>query len=74
MSDKSMTQVSLERGTERTVSFIETWAAKKGNRVELIGMGEELWDVVAVGATTDKDMSRMYKEFQGSTRGGGIDQ
>lgn len=70
---KEMTQVSLERGTERTVTFIETWAAKVGNKVELIDSGEGMWDVVAVGGTTDKDLSRMYKDFQASTRGGGID-
>lgn len=67
------TQCTFKRGSEITVAFIETWAAKVGNKVELLDSGEGLWDIVSVGTETNKDLSRQYKQFQGSTRGGSID-
>lgn len=74
MTDKSMTQVSLKRGTSHMVTFIESWAAKVGNQVEILDTGKEMWDIIGVGSTTNVDRSRDFKQFQGSTRGGGIDQ
>ena len=69
-----MTQCRFRKGDAITVGYIPSWAAKVGNHVQLLTVDEEFWQVVNVGHKTDKDMSRLYKDFQASLRSGGIDQ
>jgi hypothetical protein len=62
-----------------TVAYIQSWAAVVGNRVQLLSLDGEFWEVTevskeAVSHDFIRENERNYKEFQGSTRGGGIDQ
>lgn len=72
-----MTQCVLTKNNSQTVAFIPTHAAVPGKRVELLSADGEFWTVQSAGVTLDYDkvnqMSRGYKQFQGSTKGGGID-
>ena len=76
------TQCQFALGNKRTFCWIETWAAKVGNRVQLLDMegcdGAEFWKVIERYSTLPKDYvlehARDYKERQGSLRGGGIDE
>jgi hypothetical protein len=74
---ENYTQCRFEKDSEVTVGFIPSHAAKVGNKVQLIDISEELWDVVSTGKEMPKaqvrEYERNYKLFQISTRGGGID-
>ena len=63
---------------EETISYIPSWAAVKGNRVQLKSLDDEFWEVTECGNEIDKDtmdaLSRGYKDFQESLKGGGIDE
>lgn len=71
------TQCTFRKGNAETRAWIPSTAAKVGNRVQLVSLDNELWDVISTGETVSKEFikenERNYKEFQGSTNGGGID-
>ncbi len=77
MKDDNYAQCELSRGTFKTTGFIPEWAAKIGNMVELPDFDGDFWRVDSVGVVLPKGQLRIqeraFKEFQGSTRGGGID-
>jgi len=61
-------QCQFERGNERTIGFIPSWAAKVGNEIELKDFGNGgYWKVVSVGTELNKSevaiQSRVYKNF-----------
>ena len=71
--------VEMQKGDTFTKGYVEERAAKLGAQVELVADDNELWTVTRVSERpTPKELvrqhERAYKEFQGSTRGGGIDQ
>lgn len=51
-------------GYSQTTAWIESWAAKVGNKVELLTLDGEFWDIISVGATSEQDMSRRHKTFK----------
>jgi hypothetical protein len=70
---------TLKKGTTTTMGYIEERGAKLGTSVELIEDNSELWEVVCVSEQPVskeyvRSLERKYKQFQGSTRGGGIDE
>jgi len=68
----------LEQGNVITTGWIPTWAAKKGNRVQLVEYGEDFWIVrdvyLTVSGAEVRENERHYKLMQGSLKGGGIDE
>lgn len=72
------TQCDFVQGTRQTSGWIPSWAAKKGNEVQLLDIDAGFWTVVATYITRPQDevleRERDYKERQGSLRGGGIDE
>lgn len=63
---------------EETIAYIPSWAARKGNSVQLKSLDNEFWEVTECGNEIDKEtmeaLSRGYKDFQESLKGGGIDE
>lgn len=64
---------------QRTVAWIEAWAAKEGNMVQLTDLDNEFWKVVAVAEIPVSEevmrtKERGFKQFQRSLAGGGIDE
>lgn len=61
-----------------TIAYIPSWAAVVGNRVQLKTLDGAFWEVLEAGNEIDKDtmdaLSRGYKDFQDSLKGGGIDE
>lgn len=53
----------VENGLRYTVAWIDTKAAKVGNKVELIDLDGEFWDVISTGAQTDKDPTEKYRTW-----------
>lgn len=79
MSAEKYKQCNLRKGTSCMVSWIPVRAAKVGNIVDVFDAGKRAkWFVEAVGnvamskEAVDKQ-ERVFKQFQGSTKGGGID-
>lgn len=70
-------QCRFKKDKYETIAYIPSWAAVVGNKVQLLTLDGEFWEVVEAGnevsADFVKENERNYKEFQGSTRGGGID-
>jgi hypothetical protein len=73
-------QCMLQKGRGNMVCWIPSWAAHTRNRVQLKDSDnpQEFWQITAVGEleideSEVRNKGRNYKEFQGSTRGGGID-
>lgn len=70
-------QCRLSKGSSKTIAYIPSWAAKIGNEVQLLSLDKEFWIVDEAGQEVSADFvkenERNYKEFQGSTDGGGID-
>lgn len=70
-------QCRFKKGNYETIGYIPSWAAKVGNRVQLLSLDKQFWQVTECGQNVPaefvKDNERNYKEFQGSTKGGGID-
>ncbi len=73
-------QCNFCQGDSRTTAWIPAWAAKSGNSVQLKTHDnpESFWWIESVGdmeldESAIRSQERNYKEFQGSTRGGGID-
>lgn len=66
-----------DNGKRFTVAYIPSWCAKVGIKIQLVTLDNDFWRVDEVGekVTADfvKENERNYKEFQGSTKGGGID-
>ena len=76
--DEMYTQCLLQSGQRMTTGWIPTTAARRGHRVTLPDLDETVWTVVEVytlciPAATMVQHARDYKDFQGSTKGGGID-
>ncbi len=71
-------KTSFSQGEREVVAWIESWAAKKGNSVQLLDLDGTFWEVVEVysvmRAEELRERSRDYKERQGSLKGGGIDE
>lgn len=73
-------QCRMRLNNVETVGYIPARAAKVGNEVELFDKdgSSQFWKVLSVGTTRTKEQvkeaERGYKDFQGSTRGGGIDE
>jgi len=64
---------------QRTVAWIEAWAAKEGNLVQLVDLDNEFWKVVSVSdipvsEEVMRTKERGFKQFQKSLAGGGIDE
>jgi len=57
-------RIKIPGGYKQTTAWIDSTAAKVGNRVELLFGDAELWEVVSVGASSDKDHSRDHKTFK----------
>lgn len=80
MIEKTYTQCAFQQGERMLTSWIPSWAAKKGNSVQLLDFGCDgtFWDIIEVyGVMRAEELherSRDYKERQGSLRGGGIDE
>lgn len=76
MKNEFYCQCRFSLGNRHTHGYIPSWAAKVGNEVELVDLGG-FWRIDEVGEKVSadfvKDNERNYKEFQGSTKGGGID-
>lgn len=73
-------QCKFAHKTNRTSAWIPTWAARIGNEVQLKDSEDPniFWSLIAVGCNeldeaTIRSQERNYREFQGSTKGGGID-
>lgn len=73
-------QCTLSLGKAVRTGWIPSWAAEPANLVQLKDTDdpEAFWTVLTVGSTERNESQvrvdeRGYKEFQGSTRGGGID-
>ena len=69
----------LRNGDKHTCGYIEERGAKVGSFVELVDTDGEFWEVTRVsqpGFTKEyvRGNEKNYKQFQKSTRGGGIDQ
>lgn len=69
----------LRRGNRYTCGYIEERGASIGNKVELVDLDGKFWEVTSVGqpgVTKEfvRKSERGYKDFQGSTRGDGIDE
>ncbi len=77
MVDK-FAQCKMINGDAVTTGFIPLWAAKVGNTVELPELDGENWLITSVGTVVSQEQmrskERAFKDFQGSTRGGGIDE
>jgi hypothetical protein len=75
---QTYTQCQFRQGDRVTTCWIESWAAKKGNRVQLLDLDGTFWTITEVyGVMKAEDLqerSRDYKERQGSLKGGGIDE
>ena len=68
----------LSKGTTTTYGYVEERAAKLNAQVELVDYGTDLWKVVSVSnepVTKEfvRSKEKLYKQFQGSLRGGTID-
>lgn len=66
----------LKNGDKETCGYIEERGAKVGYKVELVEMDGEFWEVISVNpnpVSRDIALGRNYKDFQHSTKGGGID-
>ena len=61
-----------------TVGWIPSWAARKGNSVQLLDIDGKFWTIREVygllSANELQERSRDYKSHQGSLKGGGIDE
>ena len=69
----------LKNGNKYTAGYIEKHGAKVGNRVEMVDLDGEFWDVTRVnpqGVTKEyvRKHERQHKAFQESLLGGGIDE
>lgn len=78
MTDERFKQCKFKKGDTYTIAYIPEHAAKVGNRVELLTLDGDFWEVISVSEQSVskqavKDNERNYKAFQASTRGGGID-
>jgi len=77
MDNGFYSQCRFSKGNSNTIAYIPSWAAKVGNNVQLITLDNEFWRVDEVGEKVSaefvKENERNYKEFQASTKGGGID-
>lgn len=78
MKNEFYKQCRFKKGSFETVAWIPAWAAVVGNQVELLSLDGEFWTVTeaskeSVSADFIKENERNYKEFQHSTKGGGID-
>lgn len=77
MPDEMFYWCQLANGDKRTVGYIEARGAKLGNRVELLNLDGEFWEVLSVGDAKPKDWIRnnekRFRDFQGSLAGGGIE-
>lgn len=68
-------------GNRRTIAWMPAHAAIAGNSVQLKDSSdpEEFWEILSVGEIELSEeavrrQARNYREFQGSTKGGGIDE
>lgn len=65
------TWCQLKNGNKRTCGYIETRGAKVGNRVEMIDMDREFWEVINVGIEVSKELvrsnERMFKKWRSVT-------
>ena len=50
--------VQLKNGNKRTCGYIEQRGAKIGNRVQMIDIDNEFWDVLTVSEGVDKSLIR----------------
>lgn len=70
-------QCRFKKDKHETIAYIPAWAAVVGNKVQLLTLDGEFWEVVEAGSVVPADFvkknERNYKQFQGSTNGGGID-
>lgn len=71
-------QCRFKRGDCYTIAYIDASAAKVGNKVQLLTLDGELWDVIEASSDSVthefvKENERNYKQFQGSLKGGTID-
>lgn len=71
--------VQLRNGNKRTCGYIEERGAKVGNKVELVDLDGEMWDVMSVDPTPFSrtfvmGLNKKHKVFQESLKGGGIDE
>lgn len=77
MKNDTYCQCRFSKGNQFTVAYIPSVAAKVGYEVQLLSLDGEWWRVDEVGEKVSaefvKENERNYKEFQGSTKGGGID-
>lgn len=68
----------IGEGYAWTIAYIPSWAAVVGNKVQLKSLDNEFWEIAEAGNEIDKDtmeaLSRGYKAFQESLKGGGIDE
>lgn len=66
----------LRNGNKHTCGYIEERGAKVGNRVEMIDLDGQFWEVLKVGSAVTKEYVRSnemkFKQFQTSLKGGGI--
>lgn len=76
MTDQLYHWCNLANGQKRTCGYIEARGAKVGNKVQMIELDSEMWDVLTVGPGVPKDQVRKnevkFKAFQASLNGGGI--
>ena len=76
MTDQVFHWCNLANGNKRTCGYIEARGAKVGNRVELVDLDGEFWEVLTVGDPVPSDQvranERRFKSFQSSLKGGGI--
>jgi hypothetical protein len=69
---ETYTQCRFRKGDHFTIGWIPSHAAKIGNKVELLSLDGEFWDVISAGAVLPKDQvkdnERNYKDFQHSIK------
>ena len=78
MSSELYYWCNLQRENNHTSGYIEERGAKVGSKVELVDLDGEFWEVMSVSensVTKDfvRNQERAFKQFQASTKGGGID-
>lgn len=73
-------QCNFSHGVALTTAWIPSWAAQVGNQVQLKDSEDPniFWHILHVSSAEREEeevkaQERMYKQFQHSTRGGGID-
>lgn len=57
------TQCRFKRGNSETVAWIDSKAARVGDRVELLSLDGNFWEIIGTGSVTEKDVWNQHRTY-----------